>query len=50
VVKELTEVVGDTAPAVKLLTMEAPVQRAAGVKVADTAALIDKLRNEAKVI
>jgi electron transfer flavoprotein beta subunit len=49
-VKELSEVVGDAAAVVKVLTMEAPAQRAAGVKVDDTAALMDKLRNEAKVI
>jgi electron transfer flavoprotein beta subunit len=50
VVKALADVVGDAAPAVKVITMEAPAQRAAGVKVDDTAALMDKLRNEAKVI
>ena len=49
-VKELAEVVGGATAVVKVLTMEAPAQRAAGVKVDDTAALMDKLRNEAKVI
>ena len=48
--KALGDVVGDAAPVVKVLKMEAPEQRAAGVKVDDTAALMDKLRNEAKVI
>ena len=40
----------DAASVVKVLKMEAPEQRAAGVKVDDTAALMDKLRNEAKVL
>ena len=48
--KALSDVVGDAASVVKVLKMEAPAQRAAGVKVDDTAALMDKLRNEAKVI
>lgn len=35
---------------VKLLKVEAPAERSAGVKVADVAELVDKLKNEAKVI
>ncbi len=38
------------APSVKILKMEAPKQRQAGVMVPDVATLIDKLHNEAKVI
>ncbi|MEZ5529073.1 MAG: electron transfer flavoprotein subunit beta/FixA family protein [Porticoccaceae bacterium] len=40
----------DTAPRVKLLKVEAPAQRAAGIKVASVDELLDKLKNEAKVI
>lgn len=40
----------DVAPRLKVLKVSEPPQRKAGVKVADAAALIDKLRNEAKVI
>src|SRR5271165_3920086 len=40
----------DIAPRLKVLRVEAPPSRQAGVKVADVAALVDKLRNEAKVI
>jgi len=40
----------DVAPRVKTLKVSEPPKRKAGVKVADAAALIDKLRNEAKVI
>lgn len=35
---------------VKLLKVEAPAQRSAGVKVADVAELVEKLKNEAKVL
>lgn len=35
---------------VKVLKVEAPAQRKGGVKVADVAELVDKLKNEAKVI
>lgn len=38
------------APRLKLLSLEAPPQRQAGVKVESVDALIDKLRHEAKVI
>lgn len=40
----------DTAPRTKLLGVEAPATRSAGVKVADVAELVNKLKNEAKVI
>ncbi|ADG19297.1 Electron transfer flavoprotein alpha/beta-subunit [Paraburkholderia atlantica] len=40
----------DVAPRLKTLKVTEPAGRKAGVKVADVAALVDKLRNEAKVI
>jgi electron transfer flavoprotein beta subunit len=40
----------DVAPRLKTLQVNEPAKRAAGVKVADVAALVDKLKNEAKVI
>lgn len=40
----------DTAPRLKILKVEEPPKRSAGVMVADVAALVDKLKNEAKVI
>jgi len=40
----------DTARRVTLLNVEAPAQRAAGIKVASVDELLDKLKNEAKVI
>ncbi|MEN9558921.1 MAG: hypothetical protein RLZZ502_132 [Pseudomonadota bacterium] len=40
----------DVTPRLKTLSVNEPAKRAAGVKVADVAALLDKLRNEAKVI
>jgi electron transfer flavoprotein beta subunit len=40
----------DTAPRLKTLKVSEPEARQAGVKVADVAELVDKLRNEAKVI
>ena len=40
----------DTTPRVITLKVEAPPKRQAGVKVADVAELVDKLRNEARVI
>lgn len=39
-----------TTSAVKTVKVEAPAARQAGVKVADVATLVDKLKNEAKVI
>ena len=40
----------DTTPRLKVLKVEEPPKRQAGVKVADAAELVSKLRNEAKVI
>jgi electron transfer flavoprotein beta subunit len=40
----------DTAPRVALLKVESPAERAAGIKVASVDELLDKLKNEAKVI
>ncbi|WP_433705306.1 electron transfer flavoprotein subunit beta/FixA family protein [Paraburkholderia sacchari] len=40
----------DVAPRVKTLKVAEPAGRKAGIKVADVAALVDKLKNEAKVI
>lgn len=40
----------DVAPRIKTFKVVEPPKRGAGVKVADVAALVDKLKNEAKVI
>jgi electron transfer flavoprotein beta subunit len=40
----------DTAPKVRLLSLAPPKERAGGRRVADVAELVDKLRNEAKVL
>ena len=40
----------DVAPRLKTLKVSEPPKRSAGVKVADIGALVDKLKNEAKVI
>ena len=40
----------DIAPRLKILKVEDPPKRSAGILVADVAALVDKLKNEAKVI
>ena len=40
----------DMAPRLLTLSVEEPPRRAAGIRVADVAALVDKLKNEAKVI
>jgi len=40
----------DVAPRLKTLKVSEPAGRQAGIKVADVAALVDKLKNEAKVI
>jgi electron transfer flavoprotein beta subunit len=40
----------DVSPRIKTLTVSEPPKRGAGIKVADVAALVDKLKNEAKVI
>ena len=44
------ELAVDIAPRLKTLKVEEPPKRSAGVMVADVAALVDKLKNEAKVI
>jgi electron transfer flavoprotein beta subunit len=40
----------DVAPRLKTLKVVEPAKRVAGVRVADVAQLVDKLKNEAKVI
>jgi electron transfer flavoprotein beta subunit len=40
----------DVAPRIKVLKVSEPPKRSAGVKVPDIATLVDKLKNEAKVI
>jgi electron transfer flavoprotein beta subunit len=40
----------DITPRLKTIKVEEPPKRSAGVMVADVAALVDKLKNEAKVI
>ncbi|MDP2164552.1 MAG: electron transfer flavoprotein subunit beta/FixA family protein [Hydrogenophaga sp.] len=40
----------DVSPRIKTLTVSEPPKRGAGIKVADVTALVDKLKNEAKVI
>jgi electron transfer flavoprotein beta subunit len=40
----------DVAPRIKTLKVSEPPKRGAGIKVADVATLVDKLKNEAKVI
>ncbi len=40
----------DVAPRIRTLKVAEPPKRSAGIKVADVAALVDKLKNEAKVI
>ncbi|TAK86847.1 MAG: electron transfer flavoprotein subunit beta/FixA family protein [Aquabacterium sp.] len=40
----------DVAPRIKTLSVAEPAKRSAGIKVADVAALVDKLKNVAKVI
>ena len=40
----------DITPRLKTLKVEEPPTRSAGVMVADVAALVEKLKNEAKVI
>ena len=40
----------DLTPRIKTLKVSEPPKRSAGIKVADVAALVDKLKNEAKVI
>jgi electron transfer flavoprotein beta subunit len=40
----------DIAPRLKTIRVEEPPKRTAGIKVPDVASLIDKLKNEAKVL
>jgi electron transfer flavoprotein beta subunit len=40
----------DVAPRLKILKVQEPPKRGAGVKVADVKELVSKLKNEAKVI
>ena len=40
----------DVSPRIKTLRVSEPPKRSAGIKVADVTALVDKLKNEAKVI
>jgi len=40
----------DVTPTLKILKVEEPPKRSAGVKVADVSELVNKLKNEAKVI
>jgi electron transfer flavoprotein beta subunit len=40
----------DVAPRIAVLKVEEPSKRKAGIKVADAKALVEKLKNEAKVI
>ncbi len=49
-VKALADLGVDSTPRVTLLSVEPPAERSAGVKVASIDELLDKLRNEAKVI
>ncbi len=46
----LADVAPDAAPRVKILKMEPPAERAAGIRVEDVPTLFDKLKNEAKVL
>ena len=48
--KSLADVADDTELKIKYLSFEAPPARQAGVKVADVAELVDKLKNEAKAL
>jgi len=40
----------DVTPRLTIVSVEEPAARAAGIKVADVSELVDKLKNEAKVI
>ncbi len=40
----------DITPRLKVLKVEEPAKRSAGIKVGSVAELVDKLKNEAKVI
>ena len=47
---ELSDLLGDAAPGITIVKMESPAQRKAGITVPDVTTLVDKLKNEAKVI
>jgi electron transfer flavoprotein beta subunit len=47
---KLADLTGGATARVKVLKLEPPPQRKAGIKVPDVAALVDKLKNEAKVL
>jgi electron transfer flavoprotein beta subunit len=49
-VKSATDFGVELTSGVKVLKVEAPAQRQGGIKVANVAELVEKLRNEAKVI
>ncbi|MCB0346302.1 MAG: electron transfer flavoprotein subunit beta/FixA family protein [Bdellovibrionales bacterium] len=49
-VVELSSLGVEVSPKVRVLAMEPPAARSAGIKVESVAALVDKLKNEAKVI
>lgn len=49
-VKSVDEFDVDMTSNIKVLKVEAPAQRSGGIKVADVAELVEKLKNEAKVI
>ena len=44
------DLAADVAPRIKTLSVAEPAKRSAGIKVADVATLVDKLKNVAKVI
>lgn len=48
--RPLSAFAGATAPGVKIVKLEPPKERKAGIRVADVAALVEKLHSEAKVI
>jgi len=47
---KLSELVPDAAPKLRITALEPPTERAAGIVVPDVETLLDKLRNEAKVL
>jgi len=49
-VKKLADLLSDATPRISYVRFESPPERQAGVKVADVDELLDKLKNEAKVI
>ena len=49
-VRDVEDLGVDVAPRLKTLKVSEPPKRGAGIKVPDVATLVDKLKNEAKVI